>query len=121
LEARLNASCSAYTSYVNSWPPQAQFLRGLHWFCEAGLEAVQGRTFADSVQAPLQAGLRTALASLFAMLWSEPSAGVALDDWRECQRLCRPESPDFLPDLPDYYAFFTYTMFVGRTPAWTFH
>jgi hypothetical protein len=28
--------------------------------------------------------------------------------------LCRAESPDFILDLPEYYAFFTYSLFSGR-------
>jgi hypothetical protein len=27
---------------------------------------------------------------------------------------CRPGSPDFILDHPDYYAFFTYSAFVGK-------
>ena len=30
------------------------------------------------------------------------------------KRLCQPESPDFILDLSDYYAFYTYTMLRGR-------
>ena len=36
--------------------------------------------------------------------------------WAEFQRLCQPDSPDFILNLPDYYAFFTYTMFYGKVP-----
>jgi demethylmenaquinone methyltransferase/2-methoxy-6-polyprenyl-1,4-benzoquinol methylase len=32
----------------------------------------------------------------------------------EYGRLCRPESKDFILDLPEYCAFFTYSMFSGR-------
>jgi ubiquinone/menaquinone biosynthesis C-methylase UbiE len=117
VEASLNATCSAYAPYVSGWPPQSQFLRALQWFREAGLEDAAGRTFAGDVQAPLSAGVRNALISLFSMLWAEPQPGAAPPAWAEYQRLCRPESPDFVLDLPDYYAFFTYTMFRGRVPS----
>ena len=33
------------------------------------------------------------------------------------QRLCEPGSADFILDLPDYYAFFTYSMFWGQVPG----
>jgi demethylmenaquinone methyltransferase/2-methoxy-6-polyprenyl-1,4-benzoquinol methylase len=33
------------------------------------------------------------------------------------RRLCLPESPDLILRHPDYYAFFTYSMFCGRVPA----
>ncbi len=51
--------------------------------------------------------------ALFEMLWTKPSGGEAQADWLEYERLCRVGSPDFILDLPDYYAFFTYTMFTG--------
>ena len=55
-----------------------------------------------------------AVKALFGMRW-ESSVGELTDEVRdEYERLCRPDSPDFLPDRPDYYAFFTYTMFTGR-------
>ena len=41
-------------------------------------------------------------------------AELSEGDWVEFQRLCLAESPEFIPDLPDYYAFFTYSMFRGR-------
>jgi len=57
-----------------------------------------------------------AVASLFEMLWGTRQPKVSAQDWDECQRLCRPESPDFILDRPGYYAFFTYTMFRGKVP-----
>jgi hypothetical protein len=30
--------------------------------------------------------------------------------------LCTPGSPDFILEIPEYYAFFTYSMFRGRVP-----
>ena len=39
------------------------------------------------------------------------------EDWVEFQRLCQPGSPDFILDLPDYYAFYTYSMFRGKVPS----
>ena len=41
-------------------------------------------------------------------------AELSEEDWAEYQRLCLAESPDFILDLPDYYAFYTYSMFRGR-------
>ena len=38
---------------------------------------------------------------------------IARGDCAGYQRLCLPESPDFIRDLPDYYALFTYSMFYG--------
>jgi ubiquinone/menaquinone biosynthesis C-methylase UbiE len=114
LEARLNATCSAYAPYIRGKLPCAHFMRALEWFEKAGLEKVEGRTFVGDVQAPLSGELRVALVSLFHMLWGEPQPETSPEDWAEYQRLCQPDSPDFILDLPNYYAFFTYTMFRGR-------
>jgi demethylmenaquinone methyltransferase/2-methoxy-6-polyprenyl-1,4-benzoquinol methylase len=80
------------------------------------LEDVKAHTFAGDVQAPLSRGERAALISLFEMLWGQPQPEVSPEDWREYQRLCLPESADFILDVPDYYAFFTYSLFRGSVP-----
>lgn len=116
LEARLNATCSAFIPYLHSKSPELHFLRALRWFREAGLEEVMAQTLVGDVQAPLDKGERAALTSLFTMLWEKPSTEVPSEDWNEYQRLCRPESTDFILTVPDYYAFFTYSMFRGKVP-----
>ena len=116
LEARLNATCSAYLPFLKDKCPDQNFLQVPRWFQEAGLEAIQAQTFVGTVQAPLDAGQRTALISLFEMLWGQPQPEVSQEDWREFQRLCRPGSSDFILDMPGYYAFFTYSMFRGKVP-----
>lgn len=94
--------------------PESQFLRALGWLGEADLKEAEGRTFVGDAQAPLSEDIRRALISLFQMLWGERTAEVSQEDWAEYQRLCRPESPEFILNLPDYYAFFTYSMFRGK-------
>jgi len=116
LEARLNATCSSYVPIVKGKRPEVHFLRALRWFREAGLEDVRAQTFLGDVQAPLDDKQRTALWSLFDMLWGERLPEVSPEDWREYQRLCTPGSSDFILDIPDYYAFFTYSMFRGKVP-----
>ena len=116
LEARLNATCSAYMPFLKENPPELNFLRAMHWFQEAGLEEIKAQTFVGDVQAPLNGGERIALTSLFGMLWGQPQPEVAPEDWREYQRLCTPESTDFMLELPGYYAFFTYSLFQGKVP-----
>ena len=116
LEARLNATCSSYLPYLKGKNPEQHFLRASRWFREAGLEDVQAQTFVGSVQSPLAMGERVALTSLFEMLWGQPQPEVSPEDWQAYQRLCKPESADFILDLQDYYAFFTYSMFRGQVP-----
>ena len=114
LEARLNAIASAMTSLSEGMAPEAHFLRALGWFREAGFTEPTARTIIGTVHAPLDDGIRRALISLFGMLWGEMQSKMAQADREEYRRLADPESPDFILDSPDYYAFFTYSMFEGR-------
>ena len=114
LEARLNATCSALIPCVKGKKPESNFLRALGWFCHAGYEEPTVQTFVGDVHAPLSEDIRTALVSLFQMLWGEPQPGVSQEDRAGYQRLCQPDSPDFILNFSDYYAFFTYSMFSGK-------
>lgn len=114
LEARLNTSSQANAPFVTGGRPELHFLRALGWFSNAGLEEATARTFAGDIHNPLSDGVRNGLVSLFKMLWGDAQSEVSPEDWVEYQRLCQPESPDFILDLSDYYAFFTYSLFHGR-------
>jgi demethylmenaquinone methyltransferase/2-methoxy-6-polyprenyl-1,4-benzoquinol methylase len=116
LEARLNATCSAYLPFLAGKPPEQHFLRALPGFRQAGLEAVTAQTVVGSIQSPLTQEERTALTSLFDMLWGQPQPAGSPEDREAYQRLCQPGSAGFILDLPDYYGFFTYTLFQGSVP-----
>jgi ubiquinone/menaquinone biosynthesis C-methylase UbiE len=116
LEARLNATSSGLAPFTGDYGPEMHFPRALGWFRDAGLEELSVQTFAGDAHAPLSKELRSALVALFAMRWYEVEPELAPEDWAEYQRLCLPESPEFVVDHPDYYAFFTYSMFRGRVP-----
>ena len=116
LEARLNATCSSYAPFLKGKDPQQHFLRALRSFQKTGFEEIRAQTFVGTVQAPLGSGERAALTSLFEMLWGQPQPAVAAEDWKEYQRLCAPGAADFILNIPDYYAFFTYSMFRGKVP-----
>ncbi|MBN2045068.1 MAG: class I SAM-dependent methyltransferase [Anaerolineales bacterium] len=116
LEARLNATCSAYIPYLTGKGPELTFLRGMRAFRHAGLEAVEAHTYVGDVQAPLSPGVRNGLFSLFNMLWGQRQPEVTPEDWNAYQRLCLPGSPECILDVPEYYAFFTYTLFQGKVP-----
>jgi len=117
LEARLNGTCSGYLPFLGGKIPDINFMRAAYWLRQAGLEEIRARTFVGDIQAPLSEELRVALTSLVEMLWGEPQPGVSAVDWQEYQRLCQPDSPDFILDIPDYYGFYTYTVFRGEVPA----
>jgi demethylmenaquinone methyltransferase/2-methoxy-6-polyprenyl-1,4-benzoquinol methylase len=114
LEARLNATSAGIAPFVEGKKPEAHFLRALGWFREAGLENPTAQTFVGDAHAPLTDDLRRALQALFQMRWPGVKSEVSQEDWVEYQRLCLPESPDFILDHPDYYAFLTYSMFHGK-------
>jgi demethylmenaquinone methyltransferase/2-methoxy-6-polyprenyl-1,4-benzoquinol methylase len=78
------------------------------------LENPTAQTFVGDAHAPLTDDLRRALQALFQMRWPGVESELSQEDWAEYQRLCLPESPDFILDHPDYYAFFTYSMFHGK-------
>ena len=84
------------------------------WYREAGLEECTVNTFVSDAHAPLGDELRDTLVALFRMRWPDVESELSPGEWAEYQRLCLPESPDFILDHPDYYAFFTYSMFHGR-------
>jgi ubiquinone/menaquinone biosynthesis C-methylase UbiE len=114
LEARLNATCVANFPYTDDTRPALHILRALGWLQEAGLDAPQARTYVADIYAPLDDAARGALMGSFEMLWGKAEPEVAPEDWAEFQRLCQPESPGFILNLPDYYAFITYSLFWGK-------
>jgi len=116
LEARLNATSSGIRPFVKGKKPELHFLRALGWLRNAGLEERTVRTFAGDVYAPLTDDLRSALIALFQMRWPDVASELTEEDWATYQRLCLRESSDFILEHPDYYAFFTYSMFHGQVP-----
>ncbi len=114
LEARLRATSAGIAPFVHGKRPETHFLRALSWFRELGMKNPSAKIFADSCCAPLYDEIRNALVSLFDMRWPDADFELSSDDQKEFQRLCVPGSPDFILDLPDYYAHFTYTVFWGK-------
>jgi demethylmenaquinone methyltransferase/2-methoxy-6-polyprenyl-1,4-benzoquinol methylase len=114
LEARLNATTSGIAPFVAGRSPELHFSRALGWFRSLGLEEATARTFAGDACAPLTDASRNALIALFEMRWPGAESELSPEDRAAYERLCLPASPEFILDHPDYYAFFTYTMFSAR-------
>ena len=114
LEARLNGTSSGIAPFGKRKRPELHLLRALGWFRDAGLEEPMARTFAGDAFAPLSDDLRNALIALFEMRWPSVESELSQEDWSEYQRLCLPESPEFILNHQDYYAFFTCSMFCGK-------
>lgn len=117
LEARLRGTAAGVAPFTRGKGPELHFLRALGWFREAGLDSPDARTFVGDARAPLRDDMRQALIALFEMRWPGVEEELAREDRAAYRRLCLPESPDFILDHPDYYAFFTYSMFYGRVPS----
>jgi demethylmenaquinone methyltransferase/2-methoxy-6-polyprenyl-1,4-benzoquinol methylase len=113
LEARLKATAVGLAPFRQALDPQLHFMRSLGWLHVAGLNEIVGRTFAGDISAPLKDGLREGAEAILQMRWPGVEAELSAEDRREYQRLCRPESADYILRRPDYYGFFTYTMFTG--------
>ena len=114
LETRLNATSGGIAPFEKGRRPETHYLRTLRWMGEIGMEEIKAHTFIGDVQAPLSEEIRSAMVALFQMRWEQVESEVSPEDWAAYQRLCQPESPEFILDLPDYYAFFTYSMFYGK-------
>jgi demethylmenaquinone methyltransferase/2-methoxy-6-polyprenyl-1,4-benzoquinol methylase len=114
LEARLNATSAGIAPFVKGKMPESHFLKALGWFREASLDEPTAQTFVADAYAPMTSDIRLALESLFEMRWPGVSEELVKEDWDEYQRLCLPESPDYILNQADYYAFFTYSMFSGK-------
>ncbi len=114
LEARLNATSAGIAPFVPGQPPEWHWLRALGWLRQAGLKDATAHTLVGTVQAPLHSEIRQALIALFNMRWGEAQPQVTAEDWATYQRLSQSDSPDFILNQPDYYAFFTYTLFQAR-------
>lgn len=114
LEARLRATSGGIAPFIHGKKPETHFLRALSWFREIGLKEPDAKIFADSFHAPLGHGIRNALMDLFNMRWSDAALELSSDDLSEFRRLCKPDSPGFILNLSDYYAFFTHTLFWAK-------
>lgn len=114
LETRLNATCAANYPYTDVMRPELHILRALGWLQEVGLDDPQVCTFVADIHAPLAGAARDALTGSFQMFWGKAEPEATPEDWAQFQRLCQPGSPDFILNLPDYYAFITYSLFWGK-------
>jgi len=116
LEAKLNATTAGLAPFTDKQKPEEHFLRALGWFQQLGLEALNAQTFASTVHAPLCDEIKEALKSLIEMRWTGVCQELNQLDWYEFQRLCLPDSPEYIIHTPDYYGFFTYSLFQAKVP-----
>ncbi len=114
LEARLNATSSGLAPFDAIKKPEAHSMRALEWFHQAGLKEGKAQTFVGDIQHPFSTEMRKALLDLFEMRWGVNNRDLSEKDQLAYERLCSPDSPDLILNLPGYYGYFTYSLFRGR-------
>lgn len=114
LEAQLNATSAGIAPFERNMNPERHFMNAPQWFSQAGFQGISARTFVGDVAAPLSPEIRAALLDLFSMRWGSCQPEVPPEIWNEYLRLCSVNSPDLILNLPNYYAFFTYSLFYGQ-------
>jgi ubiquinone/menaquinone biosynthesis C-methylase UbiE len=114
LEARLNATSAGIAPFGAGMKPGAHFTRVLGWFRDVGFEETSVKTLVKDVFPPLSLDMREAVASLIDMRWEGADSEMPADDRELFQRLTRPESQEYILNLPDYYAFFTMSLFQAK-------
>jgi ubiquinone/menaquinone biosynthesis C-methylase UbiE len=113
LEARLNATSAGIAPFTADMKPETHYMRILGWFHKAGLGNAVVRTFWLDIHAPLSVEMRDALAALIDMRWGTARSDMAPEDWSHFLRLTQPDSPEYILNLPDYYAFVAVSLFQG--------
>ena len=114
LEAKLSATTPGISPFSKEMKPSRHFTRALGWLRELGMAEPMADVFSGSIHAPLSEEVYKALLALFEMRWQGVEQELSVEDLDLYRRLCKPESPDFIIQHPDYYAFFTYSMFFGK-------
>ncbi len=113
LEAKLSTTVSGLAPFTTEMAPSRHFPRALGWLRKLNLLDPMAETFSGGVHAPLSEDAFNALEALFGMRWVGVEDELSQSDRATYRRLCKPESPDFILTHPDYYAFFTYSLFYG--------
>lgn len=116
LEARLNGTTPANAPYLETMKPEEHVLNAKGWLSRANFKNITAKTFLHNIDAPLSDNSRAALSIFFRMLWGKAESEVSPEDWEAFNRICSPDSDAFILNSPDYYGFYTYTLFKGQKP-----
>ena len=114
LESRLNATPAGIAPFIDGEKPERHFNKATGWLKKMDLQDIQANTLAGTAHAPLKDDIRTALTLLIQMRWENAHPYVSENDWQHFLQISNPESSDFILNAPDYYGFFTYSIFSGR-------
>jgi len=116
LEALLNATAPGIAPFTNDDRPDHHFLRLAGWMRKAGFDGATAQPFTEGVCAPFGEPVRSALLALIQMRWLEAEKELSRADRLLYQRITDPSSPEFILSQPDYYGFYTYTLFRAAVP-----
>ncbi len=116
LEAVLNATTPGIAPFTAKARPEHHFLRLVGWMRKAGFVEATARPFTDGICAPFDEPVRRALLALIQMRWLEAEKELSRADRLLYKRITDPSSPEFILNQPDYYGFYTYTLFQAASP-----
>jgi len=114
LEATLNATTPGIAPFTVGASPTHHFLRLTGWMRKAGFSEVSAQPFSEGVCAPFEKPLRHALLSLIRMRWLAAEKELSPADRSLFRQITDPSFPEFILDQPDYYGFYTYTLFRAK-------
>jgi demethylmenaquinone methyltransferase/2-methoxy-6-polyprenyl-1,4-benzoquinol methylase len=117
LEAQLDSASAVSYPFLKGAEPRTHLMRTLGWMGDVGLHELKAGTFVADIQAPLDEQTTEAVSSYFPMYWNRAKTEVTSEVWREYERLCRPDSVEYILKLPDYYGFLAITAFWGTVTA----
>ncbi len=113
LESKLNNTLSANAPFNPSMQPELHFMKLRGWLEKAGMQDVKALTFAGDLEAPLNDTSREALQIFCDMLWGGAEDEIDDTNWQTFKDITNPDSDNYLFSNPDYYGFYTYTIFSG--------
>jgi demethylmenaquinone methyltransferase/2-methoxy-6-polyprenyl-1,4-benzoquinol methylase len=113
LESKLRGTRSGLAPFSRNARSEEHPLRLLSTLRDAGLTGTTASTFVASVHGPLSEEIRRGMADILEMRWQGAEEELDADDAALFHQLTDPDSADFILNLPDYYGFFTYSVFRG--------
>jgi ubiquinone/menaquinone biosynthesis C-methylase UbiE len=119
LEGEVTRACREYyrQKYGLTEASTAGMRNVVGYLQRSGFRDVTARTFVIERVSPLRpSDVEYVLEAVFRGYWGEKVRPYLSDaDWRELERLCDPESPEFALARPDFHLLMTYTVAFGRT------
>lgn len=113
LEARLNATDRGTAPFQPVMEPDRHFFCTGHVLKKMGFQKIRVKSFLQDIRAPFSREMHRALLDLITMRWGRSPDKIPAGDRELYHSLTDPGSRNFILDDPEYYGFFTYTLFTG--------